>query len=80
MANHHHQPASPAGVHLHHGLHAGHPQVNGHMPMQQPSHAKITPAHLSAQNENIWLGIGVYFIAPVNNKGVAAKTSHRQYV
>ena len=60
MANHHHQPASPGGVHMHHGLHAGHPQVNGHMPMQQPSHAKITPAHLSAQNENIWLGIGVY--------------------
>ena len=63
MANHHHQPASPGGVHLHHGLHAGHPQVNGHMPMQQPSHAKITPAHLAAQSENIWLGIGMYFVA-----------------
>lgn len=66
MANHHHQPVSPGGVHLHHGLHAGHPQVNGHMPMQQQSHAKITPAHLSAQNENIWLGIGIYSIAPIN--------------
>lgn len=66
MANHHHQPASPGGVHLHHGLHAGHAQVNGHMPMQQASHAKITTAHLSAQSENIWLAIGMYLIAPIN--------------
>lgn len=71
MANHHHQPASPAGVHLHHGIHPGHPQVNGHLPMQQPSHAKITPAHLSAQSENIWLGIGSCFIPTINSAMVA---------
>ena len=66
MANHHHQPASPGGAHLHHSLHPGHAQVNGHIPMQQPSHAKITPAHLAAQNENIWLGIGTYITIPIN--------------
>lgn len=67
MANHHHQPASPGAIHLHHGLHTGHPQVNGHLPMQQPSLGKITSAHLSAQSENIWLGIGTDFSARIND-------------
>ncbi|KAL8700211.1 MAG: hypothetical protein Q9224_001069 [Gallowayella concinna] len=55
MANHHQQPASPAGMHLHHGP-QGHPQVNGHM--QMPAHHKLTPAHLAQLNEVVWLGIG----------------------
>ncbi|KAL8716624.1 MAG: hypothetical protein Q9225_006057 [Loekoesia sp. 1 TL-2023] len=55
MASHHQQPASPAGMHLHHGP-PGHPQVNGVMPMQ--AHHKITPAHLSSLNEAVWLSIG----------------------
>ncbi|KAL8811810.1 MAG: hypothetical protein Q9223_003269 [Gallowayella weberi] len=55
MANHHQQPASPAGMHLHHGP-QGHPQVNGHMPM--PTHHKLTPAHLAQVNEVVWIGIG----------------------
>ncbi len=58
MASHHQHPQSPGGLHLHHGLHGGPPQVNGHMPMQ--AHHKITPAHLASQNESIWLGIGIY--------------------
>lgn len=55
MANHHQQPASPAGMHLHHGP-PGRPQVNGHMPMQ--GQHKLTPAHLAQLNEAVWLGIG----------------------
>ncbi|KAL9037413.1 MAG: hypothetical protein Q9180_003729 [Flavoplaca navasiana] len=55
MANHHQQPASPAGMHLHHGP-PSRPQVNGHMPMQGPH--KLTPAHLAQLNEAVWLGIG----------------------
>ena len=58
MASHHQHTQSPAGLHLHHGLHNGQPQVNGHIPMQP--HHKITPAHLASQNENVWLGIGVF--------------------
>ncbi|KAL8739382.1 MAG: hypothetical protein Q9190_007821 [Brigantiaea leucoxantha] len=42
-------------MHLHHGP-QGHPQVNGHIPMQ--AHPKITPAHLASLNEAVWLGIG----------------------
>ena len=57
MASHHQQHTSPAGMHLsHHSIHAGHPQVNGHMAAQV--HNKITPAHLASLNENVWLGIG----------------------
>ncbi|KAI4142275.1 MAG: hypothetical protein L6R39_005004 [Caloplaca ligustica] len=55
MAGHHQQPASPAGMHLHHGP-PGRPQVNGVMPMQ--AHHKITPAHLASLNEAVWLSIG----------------------
>ena len=55
MAGHNHHPSSPAGMHLHHGP-QGHPQVNGHIPMQ--AHPKITPAHLASLNEAVWLGIG----------------------
>ncbi|KAI4203295.1 MAG: hypothetical protein LQ350_001992 [Teloschistes chrysophthalmus] len=47
--------ASPAGMHLRHGP-PGHPQVNGHIPMQ--AHHKITPAHMASLNEAVWLGIG----------------------
>lgn len=57
MASHHQQPASPAGMHLHHGP-PGHPQVNGVMPMQ--AHHKITPAHLASLNEAVWLSIGAF--------------------
>lgn len=56
MANHHQHPQSPGGLHLQHAIHNGQPQVNGHMPMQ--AHQKITAAHLAAQNEGVWLGIG----------------------
>ncbi|KAL9124266.1 MAG: hypothetical protein Q9217_006390 [Psora testacea] len=57
MANHHQQGTSPGGMQLsHHNVHAGHAQVNGHMPAQV--HHKITPAHLSSLNESVWLGIG----------------------
>lgn len=53
----HHQGTSPGGLHIaHHPVHSGHPQVNGHIPAQV--HQKITPAHLSSLNENVWLGIG----------------------
>ena len=60
MASHHQRPQSPAALHLHHGLHSGQPQVNGHIPMQ--AHHKITPAHLASQNESVWLGIGGCFV------------------
>ncbi|KAL8797152.1 MAG: hypothetical protein Q9195_000619 [Heterodermia aff. obscurata] len=43
-------------MHLHHGPQGGHPQANGHMPMQ--AHHKITPAHLASLNESVWLMIG----------------------
>ena len=46
-------------MHLHHGPQGGHPQANGHMPMQ--AHHKITPAHLSSLNESVWLMIGKPF-------------------
>lgn len=59
MASHHPQPPSPGGMHLHHGPQGGHPQANGHMPMQ--SHHKITPAHLAQLNESVWLMIGKAF-------------------
>lgn len=59
MANHHPQPSPPGGgLHLHHGPQGGHPQVNGHMPIQA-HHNKITPAHLASLNESVWLGIGM---------------------
>lgn len=58
MASHHHQPPSPGGLHLQHGIHPGHAQVNGHLPMQA-AHHKITREHLLSQNENVWLGIGM---------------------
>ncbi len=57
MASHHQQPASPGGMHLHHGPPGGHPQPNGHLPMQ--AHHKITPAHLASLNESVWLMIGM---------------------
>lgn len=57
MASHHQQPASPGGMHLHHGPQAGHPQPNGQVPMQ--AHHKITPAHLASLNESVWLMIGM---------------------
>ena len=56
MANHHQQPASPGGMHLHHGPQGGH-QPNGHLPIQ--AHHKITPAHLASLNESVWLMIGM---------------------
>lgn len=59
MTSHHPQhPASPAGLHIHHGPHAAHPQVNGHL--QAQAQPKITPAHLSALNENVWLLMGTF--------------------
>lgn len=61
MANHHQHPPSPGGLHLHHAIHSNQPQVNGHMPMQ--AHQKITAAHLAAQNEGVWLGIGTSITA-----------------
>lgn len=57
MANHRQQhPTSPGGLHIHHGAHSGHQQANGHMQTQP----KITPAHLSALNENVWLLMGMF--------------------
>lgn len=43
-------------MHLHHGPQGGHPQANGHIPMQ--AHLKVTPAHLAQLNESVWLMIG----------------------
>lgn len=60
MANHHPQPSPPGGgLHLHHGPQGGHPQVNGHMPIQ--AHHKITPAHLASLNESVWILIGINY-------------------
>ena len=56
MANHHPQPPSPGALHLHHGLQGGHPQVNGHLPIQ--AHHKINTGHLTSLNEIVWMGIG----------------------
>lgn len=69
MAVHHQPGLSPGGLHLsHHGIHAAHPQVNGHMPAQ--GHHKITPAHLSSLNESVWLGMGTVLPAV----GIATRT------
>ena len=73
MASHHQQPPSPGGMHLHHGPQGGHPQANGHMPMQ--AHHKITPAHLASLNESVWLMIGKIFPSEVPSAGRAAYTS-----
>lgn len=48
---------------MQHGIHAGHAQVNGHLPMQV-AHHKITREHLQSQNENVWLGVGTLSLEP----------------
>ena len=53
MANHHPQAQSPGG--FYHGPPPGH-HPNG--VVQMAAHQKITPAHLAALNEVVWIGIG----------------------
>lgn len=54
----HPQPSPPGGVPQPHSHLAGHPQVNGHIPMQSQSQKLTTTQKIAALNEQVWLQIG----------------------
>lgn len=77
MANHHPQPPSPGA--FHYGPQPGH-HVNG--VVQMAAHQKITPAHITALNEVVWISIGTYHrlngwsrcLGPDSSKGSTSET------
>ena len=56
MASQLRQQTPPGSMHPHHVPPNGHPQMNGHVPMQP--HQKITTQHMAQLNEATWLQIG----------------------